>query len=303
MTLKSSAVVLLAAAVIWLSLQATLLFRVDGLLATYDLPAHQHLAAIQSRHPAALWDNDWYAGHPTYSYPPLAHMFAASLMERFGFDIGFKMAVAAVYMMSVPAVYAAARAVAGFPPAVAAAATLAVVLSPSLFRAFLFGQYPSLAAFALFWGVLAVLFALLRAPRPDVRLGLLGILSLGLLGSVHLLPLLLLPAIVAPLPLLFPTGRLIRRLVPVALVGGCLALLPSLALIIDRGQFAKTPVPHITRTMEMVHPEGMLDWVVAPAGLPMVLGLLAVTPHLVGARRGVWRSNIIRNTRPAFCSG
>ena len=283
-----AAAVLLVAAIVWLSLQASLLLRANGLLATYDLPAHQHLAAIQLRRPSGLWDDGWYAGHPTYSYPPLAHTLAAEFMKSFGFEAGFKAAVAVVYIASLAGFYVASRVVAGFPPSLAAGATLIMALSPLLFRTFLFGQYPSLVAFPLFWGVLAVFFAILRSDRQDLRLSLLGALLLGLLGSVHLYPLLLLPWAIVPLPILFPARHIVRRLVLVALVGGSLALLPSAALVVDRAQFAKTPVPHITRTAEMIRPEGMLDWVLAPAGLPMVLGILVIIPLLAGVRRGAW---------------
>src|SRR4030067_561663 len=163
-----------------------------------------------------------------------------------------------------------------------------MALSPLLFRTFLFGQYPSLVAFPLFWGVLAVFFALPLPARQDLRLSLLVALLLGLLGSVHLYPLLLLPWAIVPLPILFPARHIVRRLVLVALVGGSLALLPSAALVVDRAQVAKPPVPHITRTAKMIRPEGMLDWVLAPAGLPMVLGILVIIPLLAGRPGGAW---------------
>lgn len=282
-----AAAVLLAATIIWLSLQASLLFRANGLLATYDLPAHLHLAAIQLRRPSGLWDDGWYAGHPTYSYPPLAHALAAKAMQVFGFEMGFKIAVAVAHVASVLGLYAAARS-AGFLAPHAALAALSATLSPLLLRVFLFGQYSSMVSFLFFWGVLAAFFALLRADRPDVRTFFLAILLLGLLGSTHLLPLLILPWMLLALPMIFPVKHIIRRLALPVLVGGCLALLPSLAFLADRDHFTKTVVPHITRSAEMVRPAGLLDWILAPAGLPMVLGALTILPLLLGVRRGVW---------------
>jgi len=107
MNRSPAALLLLICAALWLSAQAGLLFRAPGLLATYDLPTHRHLAGIQVRSPTALWDDGWYAGHPTYAYPPLAHGLAAALMKRMVPDVGFKIAVAAAYVLSVPVIYVA----------------------------------------------------------------------------------------------------------------------------------------------------------------------------------------------------
>lgn len=285
---RKTAVLLLACAFLWLALEASLLFRANGLLATYDLPTHLHLASVQLRNPAALWDDAWYAGYPTYSYPPLAHRFAAELMRHLGPDAGFKAAVAVVYVTSAAVIYAAARTVAALPPNAAALATLLVVLSPALFRAFLFGQYPLLMSFLFFWGLLAVFFAALRSKHADARLATLGALLLGLLGSVQLYPMFLLPLVMAPLLLLFSVGRLIRRLAPAIVAGILLALLPSIMLLVDFDRFSKTPVPHVSRSIEMVEVHGLLEWVLFPAGLPMVLGLLILVPNLIVRRWGTW---------------
>ncbi len=285
---ERAAVVLLAAAVSWLSIQASLLFRVEGILATYDLPAHQHLSSIQIRQSAGMWDDAWYAGHPTYSYPPLAHALAAKSMQLLGFDVGFKFAVAAVYVVSAAGLYAVARVLVGSQLTLAAVSTFACTLSPLLLRAFLFGQYSSLVAFPVYWGVVAAFFRLLRSERPNVRMYALAGLLIGILGSAHLFPLLMLPWVIIFLPVLFPTNRIIRRLGLPVLVGGALALLPSVALIFDRGYFVKVAVPHITRTEEMIRPGGLVDWVLAPAGLPMVLGSLVLLPALIPMRGGVW---------------
>jgi SAM-dependent methyltransferase len=207
-------------------------------------------------------------------------------MRLLGPDPGFKAAVAVVYVSSAAVIYAAARTVAALPPNAAALATLLVALSPALFRAFLFGQYPSLMSFLFFWGLLAVFFAALRSKHADARLATLGALLLGLLGSIQLYPMFLLPLVMAPLLLLFSVGRLIRRLVPAIVTGILLALLPSIMLLIDFGRFAKTPVPHVTRSLEMVEAQGLLEWVLLPAGLPMVLGLLILAPHLIVRKRG-----------------
>jgi len=131
---------LLACAVGWALAQASLLIVARGLLASYDFPGHLHMSAVQMRSPASLWDDSWYAGYPTYAYPPLAHRLAGGLMRHFGIVPGFKVAVVLAYLAAVPAVYAAARTAADLPPLAAAASTLLVSISPALFRAFLFGQ-------------------------------------------------------------------------------------------------------------------------------------------------------------------
>lgn len=287
MSSRKIAVLLLACAFFWLAFEASQLFRAKGLLATYDLPTHLHLANVQLRNRAVLWDNGWYAGYPTYAYPPLAHRFAAELMKHLGPDVGFRAAVAAVYVASTATIYAAARTVAALPPNPAALATLLVALSPALFRAFLFGQYPSLMSFLIFWGLLAVYFALLRSKQNDARLATLGALLLGLLGSTQLYPMLLLPLVIAPLFLLFSVGRLLRRLVPAIITGILLALLPSIIFLVDLDLFSKTPVPHVTRSIEMIEAQGLLEWILFPAGLPMVLGLLILAPRLIVRRRGL----------------
>ncbi len=287
MSERKTATLLLACAFLWLSTQASLLFGTQGLLATYDLPTHLHFAAIQMRGSSALWDDSWYAGYPSYAYPPLAHRFAAALMTLVRVDLGFKLAVAGVYIMTVAVVYVAARIVAGLPPGIAALATLLVAISPALFRAFLFGQYPMIMAFLLFWAVIAAIFAALQADRADYRIASAGALLLAVLGSVHLYPILVLPLYLVPLLVLFPLGRVIRRIAPATILGVVLALLPSAMLLIDFDQFKKTPVPHITRTAEMVQPEGLLEWILSPPGLPMVLGLLILVTAC-GSRRGRW---------------
>lgn len=293
MSHRRTAALLIAFAFVWLSAEASALFRARGLLATYDLPTHLHLATVQMRDPSGLWDDDWYAGYPTYAYPPLAHRVAAEVMRRLGPETGFKSAVFWTYVASAPVVYAGARVVAGLPPVPAAAATALVALSPALFRGLLFGQFPSLMAFLFFWAALAALFGALRADRFDPRLAALGALLIGALGSVHLFPLLVLALVMAPLLMFVPVGRLIRRLGPPTLAGVALALLPSLPLLVDFDRFSKTPIPHITRTVEMVRPDGLLEWILFPAGLPMVLGLLVLVPGLAGGRRGIWTGALL----------
>jgi SAM-dependent methyltransferase len=209
-------------------------------------------------------------------------------MRHLGPDAGFKTAIAVVYVTSAGVIYAAARTVAALPPNPAALATLLVALSPALFRAFLFGQYPSLMFFLFFWGLLAVFFAALRSKHADARLATLGALLLGLLGSIQLYPMVLLPLVMAPLLLLFSFGRLIRRLGPAIVAGILLALLPSIALLVDFDRFSKTTVPHITRSIAMVEAAGLLEWVLYPAGLPMVVGLLILLPNLIVRKWGTW---------------
>jgi hypothetical protein len=286
MKASKPASLLLVWAFVWLAAQATLLLRPPGLLATYDLPAHWHLAAVQARHPFALWDDGWYAGYPTYAYPPLAHEVAGLLMAWTRPDVGLKVAVATAYVLAAPIMYVTARVGVGLPPVGAAATTLLICLSPALLRGFLFGQYPTLVAFLLFWGAVTAFLALLRAPRADIPRMALPALLLGLLGSVHLFPVLLLAAVLALLSLAFPLGLLTRRAVPAAGVGGVLAVLPSVPLFLDLRSFGKTPVPHITRTIEMVHPSGMVDWILGPAGLPLVFGMLVLLPEMAGRRWG-----------------
>ena len=278
---RKTASLLMVCAFLWVAVQTSGLLRAPGLLATYDLPTHLHLAAVQMRDPGTLWDDTWYAGYPTYAYPPLAHRFAAMVMARLGLEAGFKVAVAAAYMAAPPAVYAAARIVAGLAPAPAALATLLVVVSPALFRALLFGQYPSLLAFPFFWGAVTAFFAALRAARNTALLAALAALFLGLLGSVHLYPVLLMAVLAFPLILVFPLGGLIRRCALAAVAGVVLASLPSMAFLVDAAQFWKVPVTHITRTAEMVQPHGLLTWILFPAGLPAVLALLILLPAAI----------------------
>lgn len=279
---------LLACALGWALAQAGLLIAAKGLLASYDFPSHLHMSAVQMRSPTALWDDAWYAGYPTYVYPPLAHRLAGELMERLGVERGFKLAVVIAYIAAVPAVYAAARAVAGLPPVAAAAATLVVSITPSLFRAFLFGQYPALVAYPLFLAALTTLVAGLHSPRRNPSLTLLASLLVAALGSTHLYTLLLLLVVLVPLAFVVNSRRLLSR-VTLPLAGGAImAAFPSLLLLTDMRLLSKTPVPHITRSVEMILPTGILNWLLYPAGLPVVVGALVLGPVLVGGRRWVW---------------
>ena len=275
---------LLACAVGWTLAQASLLVVANGLLASYDFPGHLHLSAVQMRSPASLWDDSWYAGYPTYAYPPLAHRLAGELMRRLGIVPGFKAAVVLAYLAAVPAVYAAARTVAGLPPVAAAASTLLVSISPSLFRAFLFGQYPSLLAYAIFLGALAALFSCLDSPQPSRMRMLLAALLVALLGSTHLYTLLLLLVVLAPLVLVVNVRALLSRIAAPLAGGTIMAVVPSLLWLADMPLLSKTPVPHITRSIDMIHPAGLLNWVLHPAGLPMVIAALVLIPAFFGGR-------------------
>lgn len=252
-----------------------------GLPPTYDLPGHRHMATIMARAPTALWDDGWYAGHPTYAYPPLAHALAAPLVRARGED-GLRLVVVAVVLATGPALYAAGRHYGGLDPTRAAAAAFATLLAPALWRALWFGQYPTLLAFVVFWATLAGCGALLRRPHHDLRLAVLVALGVGLLGSIHLLPLLAVPIALLPPALLLPWRRVLARLALPMAAGLLLALLPSLPLLLDLPRFTKTPVPHVTRSADLVRPAGWLTWVGAPAGLSMVLAL----PSVVLARMG-----------------
>lgn len=281
-------VFLLACAFGWVAAQAALLLVSPGLLASYDFPGHAHMAAVQMRSPTALWDTTWYAGYPTYGYPPLAHRLAGELMERLGIERGFKAAVALAYGISIPAVFAAARSVAGLPPAAAAAATLAVAVTPSLFRGLLFGQYPSLLAYGLLLGTLAALFASLRARRQILLRGILASVFVAALGSTHLYALLLLVVFLCPLAFLSAPRVFLLRVIAPVVGGGILAVLPSALFFFDFSHLAKTPIPHITRSIQMIRPAGLLNWVLYPVGLPVGVGSVILLARLVGGRRAVW---------------
>jgi len=279
---------LLACAVGWVAAQAALLLLSPGLLASYDFPGHAHMAAVQMRSPTALWDTTWYAGYPTYGYPPLAHRLAGKVMEYLGIERGFKAAVALAYGASVPAVFAAARLVAGLPPTAAAAATLAAAVTPSLFRSFLFGQYPSLVAYGLLLATLAALFASLQATRQIFLRGILASFLVAALGSTHLYALLLLIVFLCPLAFLSAPRAFLLRVVAPVVSGGVLAALPSALFLFDLPHLAKTPIPHITRSIQMVRPAGLLHWVLYPVGLPVGAGCLVLLARLIGGRRAVW---------------
>lgn len=279
---------LLACAIGWVGAQAALLAVTPGLLASYDLPGHLHMSAVQMRSPTALWDDSWYLGYPTYAYPPLAHRLAGELMKYAGPERGFKAAVAAAYVATIPALYAASREVAGLSSVAAAFTTLVVAISPSLFRALLFGQYSSLVAYPLFMGALAALFACLRPARPTGGMILLAAAAVAVLGATHLYTLLLLLVTLFPLAFVRNPRLLLSRLgLPVA-SGTLLGLLPSALLLADLHLLSKTPIPHITRSADMLHPGGLLNWVLYPAGFPVVVAILVLAPALLGGWRWAW---------------
>jgi hypothetical protein len=287
-TRRSIAGALLATAFLWTIAGASLLFIPRGLLASYDLPSHWHMALLAGQDPLALWDDAWYAGHPTYGYPPLAHRVAGILMTHLSPDVGFKLVVALAYVLSPAAVYAAARTAAGLTPPAAAAATLLTALSPALLRALLFGQYPTLVAFLIFWLTVAACFSLLRSDHFDVGLAIVAALLVAVLGSVHLYPVLLLPLALAPMLLGFPARRALTRVAPPLAAGAALGLLPSLAFVLDIGAFSKAPVMHLTRTAAMIQPAGLAEWILFPAGLPIVLGLIVLLPAVARRWRLLW---------------
>lgn len=290
MNSRHLAIFLLACACGWVLAQGSLLFLSRGLLASYDFPGHLHMSAVQMRSPSALWDTAWYAGYPTYMYPPLAHRLAGGAMRVLGLEGGFKVSVVAALAAAVPAVYAAARVVAGLPPVPAAASTIAVLVTPALFRAFLFGQYPSLVAYVLFFAALAALFASLQASRQRGLLAALAGVSVAALGSTHLYTLLLLAVVLAPLALLVSWRLLLPRVAAPFLGGIALASFPSALLLLDLPYLSKVPIPHITRSAQMLEPAGLLTWLLYPAGLPVVVGALAVAPVIVAGRRMLWAS-------------
>ena len=56
--------------------------------ATPDLAAHEYRAAIAAKHPFAIWEQGWYAGHPLPGYsvlmPPLAALFSPQVVGLAG---------------------------------------------------------------------------------------------------------------------------------------------------------------------------------------------------------------------------